>query len=158
MGRRGREGEGEAGALLVLLRLAFVRPWDERLESQMAVIEPEGVGRGRTEERTKARVHGGREGQRRRGEDGDAGTWSVVDLRLQSEAAEKLNGEGRKDKEARKERTARKQCYRKLVSPHGGGAGVGFAFLSFCCERRGSEWTRVESQKVGRTHHLRNSP
>ena len=42
-----------------------VRPWGERLESQMAVIEPEGVarsvGRSRTEERTKARVVG-REG------------------------------------------------------------------------------------------------
>ena len=76
MGRRGREGE--AGALLVLLRLAFVRPWDERLESQMAVIEPEGVGRGRTEERTKARVHGGKErgGGVRMGTRG-RGRWSI---------------------------------------------------------------------------------
>ena len=60
----GRSGGG--GPLPLGFPSSYVRPWGERLESQMAVIEPEGVarsvGRSRTEERTKARVVGREDG------------------------------------------------------------------------------------------------
>ena len=54
-----------------------------RLESQMAVIEPEGVGGSPTEERTKARVVGRTgERKRRRSMDGDVAARSICGCKL----------------------------------------------------------------------------
>ena len=80
----------------------------------------------------------------------------VVDLRLQSEAGEKLNGErivwaargGNVTEDA-------------VVNVSRCGCGWFRQFrLTFFLRRasRVSGRTRMESQKVGRTHHLSNSP
>ena len=89
MGRCGG-GEGPLG-----FPSSCVRPWGERLDSQMAVIEPEGVGREKSDGRKNESESGGKGGwsRRRMGRNGDVVYRRAVDLRLQSEAGEKLNGE-----------------------------------------------------------------